>query len=78
MADFTCKYCGGTEETNLSAAHHVCDRERLQGRIEGLEAHCKMWHREALRLAEIAGVETFYYTPGQRVLGKAAEEAAQQ
>ncbi len=30
--------------------------------LEGVNAHCKMWHREALRLAEKHNEETFYHS----------------
>lgn len=36
MAHYTCPYCDGTEETNLSAAYHACDKIKVQVKIETL------------------------------------------
>jgi hypothetical protein len=35
--------------------------------LEGVNAHCKMWHREALRLAEKHNEETFYRSKQKEV-----------
>lgn len=37
------------------------------GNLEGVNAHCKMWHREALRLAEKHNEETFYHSKRKEV-----------
>jgi hypothetical protein len=70
MNPLQCKYCHITEPSALSFAHHVCDPSRLKDRIDGQEAHMKMWHREAMRLAEKYNEETFYFT-----LGRASQAA---
>lgn len=36
MAFYTCPYCDSTEETNLSAAYHACDRIKVQVKIDTL------------------------------------------
>lgn len=43
MAFYTCPYCDGREETNLSAAYHVCDRIRVQTKINTLRAEVEGW-----------------------------------
>lgn len=34
--NFVCPYCDNTEQTRVSAAFHVCDKERWQAKIESL------------------------------------------
>ena len=61
MTSLICKYCHATEPTALSFAHHVCDPNTLRDRIAGQEAHMRMWHTEAMRLAKKYNEDTFYH-----------------
>lgn len=61
MTDLICKYCHATEHTATSFAHHVCDKDVLRDRITGQEAHMRMWHTEAMRLAKKYNEDTFYH-----------------
>ena len=61
MNDLICKYCHATEHSATSFAHHVCDPNTLRDRITGQEAHMRMWHTEAMRLAKKYNEDTFYH-----------------
>lgn len=61
MENINCPYCRKNESSKTSFAHHVCDKDALRQRIDGLEAHAKMWHRESLRLAAKHSEDVFYY-----------------
>ena len=69
---FTCQYCGGREQSKLSAAHHTCDVNALRERIDGLLAHMEMWHTEAMRLAKNHNEDTFYHRVSKPVQKEAA------
>lgn len=51
-----CKYCSGT-----AGPDHECDPARLKEVINGMNAHMRMWHSEAMQLADSFNVETFYH-----------------
>lgn len=58
---FICQYCSGSEQSKVSATHHVCNPSVLRERIDGLMAHMKMWHTEAMRMARKYNEDTFYH-----------------